>query len=50
MQGFQEDFISMNEDQSRKRSEADAELEPGNPEKDKFTLQEAIGRLAGPGA
>ncbi len=50
MQGFQEGFISMNEDQSRKRSEADAELEREIRKGHKFTLQEAIGRLAGPGA
>jgi hypothetical protein len=40
----------MSEDQDGRRSEADAELEREIREGRKFTLAEAIGRLAGPGA
>src|SRR5439155_14824902 len=40
----------MSDDQDRQRSEADAELEREIRQGRKFTLAEAIGRLAGPGA
>jgi hypothetical protein len=40
----------MSDDQDTRRSEADAELEREIREGRKFTLAEAIGRLAGPGA
>jgi hypothetical protein len=40
----------MSDDQDRQRSEADAELEREIRKGRKFTLEEAIGRLAGPGA
>src|SRR5439155_19663077 len=40
----------MSDDQDRQRSEADAELEREIRKGRKFTLAEAIGRLAGPGA
>jgi hypothetical protein len=40
----------MSESQDKKRSEADAELEREIRQGRKFTLEEAIGRLAGPGA
>ena len=40
----------MSNDQDTQRSEADAELEREIREGRKFTLAEAIGRLAGPGA
>ena len=40
----------MSDNQNSKRSEADAELEREIREGRKFTLEEAIGRLAGPGA
>ena len=40
----------MSEDQDIKRTEADAELEREIREGRKFTLEEAIARLAGPGA
>src|SRR6476660_7095386 len=40
----------MSDHQQTKRSEADAELEREIREGRKFTLEEAIGRLAGPGA
>lgn len=40
----------MCDDQDRLRSEADAELEREMREGRKFTVAEAIGRLAGPGA
>src|SRR4030095_4499101 len=39
----------MNDKQDRNRSEADAELEREICKGRKFTLSEAIGRLAGPG-
>ena len=39
----------MNVDKKQDRSEADAELEREIREQRKFTLEEAIGRLAGPG-
>jgi hypothetical protein len=40
----------MNDDKDTQRSEADAELEREIRKERKFTLAEAIGRLAGPGA
>ena len=40
----------MSDDQDTPRSEADAELEREIRKGRKFTLAEAIGRLAGPGA
>ena len=40
----------MSDNQDRQRSEADAELEREIRKGRKFTLEEAIGRLAGPGA
>jgi hypothetical protein len=40
----------MNDDQKKQRSDADAELEREIRKGRKFTLAEAIGRLAGPGA
>jgi hypothetical protein len=40
----------MSDNQDAKRSEADAELEREIRKERKFTLAEAIGRLAGPGA
>lgn len=40
----------MSDNQDKRRSEADAELEREIREGRKFTLEEAIGRLAGPGA
>ena len=40
----------MSEDQNKQRSEADAALEREIRQGRKFTLEEAIGRLAGPGA
>ena len=40
----------MSDDQDKQRSEADAELEREIRKGRKFTLEEAIGRLAGPGA
>src|SRR3954447_20590460 len=40
----------MSDNQDSQRSEADAELEREIREGRKFTLEEAIGRLAGPGA
>jgi hypothetical protein len=40
----------MNENQNTQRSEADAELEREILEGRKFTLEEAIARMAGPGA
>lgn len=40
----------MSEDEDTQRSEADAELEREIRERRKFTLEEAIARLAGPGA
>src|SRR3954466_5529403 len=40
----------MSDNQDRQRSEADAELEREIRKERKFTLAEAIGRLAGPGA
>jgi len=40
----------MSDDQKKPRSEADAELEREILKERKFTLAEAIGRLAGPGA
>jgi hypothetical protein len=40
----------MSDDQDKQRSEADAELEREILKERKFTLAEAIGRLAGPGA
>lgn len=40
----------MSDDQDRPRSEADAELEREILKERKFTLAEAIGRLAGPGS
>jgi hypothetical protein len=40
----------MSDDQEKRRSEADAELEREIRKERKFTLAEAIGRLAGPGA
>src|SRR3954471_920723 len=40
----------MSDNQDSQRSEADAELEREIREGRKFTLAEAIGRLAGPGA
>src|SRR5262245_64504317 len=40
----------MSDDQSPQRSEADAELEREVRKGRKFTLAEAVGRLAGPGA
>src|SRR5262245_25472939 len=40
----------MSDNQDPRRSEADAELEREIREGRKFTLEEAIGRLAGPGA
>src|SRR5258708_24802077 len=40
----------MSDDQKRHRSEADAELEREIRKERKFTLAEAIGRMAGPGA
>jgi hypothetical protein len=39
----------MNDDQTKRRSEADAQLEREIRDGRKFTLEEAIGRLAGPG-
>jgi hypothetical protein len=41
--------MSMNDDQPKRRSEADAELEREIRDGRKFSLAEAIGRLAGPG-
>ncbi len=40
----------MSDEQGSERSEADAALELGIREGRKFTLEEAIARLAGPGA
>jgi hypothetical protein len=40
----------MSDDNDKKRSEADAELEREIRKERKFTLAEAIGRMAGPGA
>ena len=40
----------MSDDQKKERSEADAELEREIRKDRKFTLTEAIGRMAGPGA
>jgi hypothetical protein len=40
----------MSDDQKKQRSEADAELEREIRNERKFTLAEAIGRMAGPGA
>src|SRR3954452_5405837 len=40
----------MGDDQDAQRSEADAELEREVRKERKFTLEEAIGRLAGPAA
>jgi hypothetical protein len=40
----------MSENQDKQRSEADTELEREIRKERKFTLEEAIGRLAGPGA
>jgi len=40
----------MSDEQSKRRSEADAELERQIRADRKFTLSEAIGRMAGPGA
>jgi hypothetical protein len=40
----------MGDNQDRKRSEADAELEREIRKGRKFTLEEAIGRMAGPGS
>jgi hypothetical protein len=40
----------MSEDKDKQRSEADAELEREIRKERKFTLAEAIGRMAGPGA
>src|SRR3954469_21325916 len=40
----------MSDEQSKRRSEADAELERQIRADRKFSLSEAIGRLAGPGA
>src|SRR4051794_11162443 len=42
--------MHMSDNQDRQRSEADAELEREIRKGRKFTLAEAIGRLAGPGA
>jgi hypothetical protein len=41
---------AMGEDKSKQRSQADADLEREIREGRKFSLEEAIGRLAGPGA
>ena len=40
----------MNDDESTRSSEEDAELEREIRERRKFTLEEAIARMAGPGA
>src|SRR6516165_9419656 len=40
----------MSDDQPKRRTEADAELEREIRAERKFTLAEAIGRMAGPGA
>jgi hypothetical protein len=43
-------MMHMSADEKKQRSEADAELEREIRKERKFTLAEAIGRLAGPGA
>jgi hypothetical protein len=42
--------VAMSDNEKTQRSEADAELERAIREGRKFTLEEAIGRMAGPGA